>query len=80
MAAEHCPPRAEGFAFAALMSVLNVATPTADASGAFLYEHVFASHLAPLIILSAAATAFVLVLMPLFGIDRASPAPNPTGV
>ena len=80
LAADHCPPRAEGFAFAALMSVINVATPTADASGAFLYEHVFASHLAPLIVLSAAATAFVLVLMPLFGIDRASPAPNARGV
>ena len=80
LAAEHCPPRAEGFAFAALMSVINLATPTADASGAFLYEHVFASHLAPLIVISAAATAFVLVLMPLFGIDRASPAPNPRGV
>ena len=73
LAAEHCPQRAEGFAFAALMSVINLATPTADASGAFLYEHVFASHLAPLIVISAAATAFVLVLMPLFGLS-VSPA------
>ena len=68
LAAEHCPANAEGFAFAALMSVINLATPLADASGAFLYEHVFANHLAPLIILSAAATAFVLVLIPFFGI------------
>lgn len=66
LAADHCPPSAEGFTFAALMSVINLATPTADASGAFLYEHVFASHLAPLIILSAAATALVLVLIPVF--------------
>jgi len=80
LSAEHCPPRAEGFAFAALMSVMNLAAPTADASGAFLYEHVFASHLAPLIVISAAATAFMLALMPLFGIDRASPASSPGGV
>jgi len=71
LAAEHCPARAEGFAFAALMSVMNLATPLADASGAFLYEHVFSGSLAPLIVLSAACTAFVLVLIPLFGIEQA---------
>jgi predicted MFS family arabinose efflux permease len=70
LAAEHCPPRAEGFAFAALMSVMNFATPAADTTGAYLYEHVFAGRLAPLIIVSAAFTAFVLVLIPLFGIER----------
>ncbi len=70
LAAQHCPPRAEGFAFAALMSVINLATPLADTSGAFLYEHVFGGHLAPLIEVSAAFTAFVLVLIPLFGIEQ----------
>lgn len=70
LAAEHCPAQAEGFAFAALMSVINLATPLSDASGAFLYEHVFGSHLAPLIVLSAAFTAFVLVLVPLFRIEQ----------
>jgi MFS family permease len=69
LAAEHCPPRAEGFAFAGLMSVINLATPLADAIGAYLYEHVFALHLGPLIVLSAAATALVLLLIPLFGIE-----------
>jgi MFS family permease len=64
LAAEHCPPRAEGFAFAALMSVINLATPLADTIGAFLYEHVFHSSLGPLIVVSAAFTAFVLVLVP----------------
>ena len=76
LAADHCPPRAEGFAFAALMSVINLATPLADASGAFLYEHVFASHLAPLIVVSAAFTAFVLVLIPLFGIEQGQANPH----
>ena len=70
LAAEHCPARAEGFAFAALMSVMNLAAPLADTSGAFLYDHVFGGRLAPLIVVSAAFTAFVLVLIPLFGIER----------
>lgn len=72
LAAEHCPARAEGFAFAALMSVINLATPLADASGAFLYEHVFGGRLAPLIVVSAAFTAFVLVLIPLFRIESSA--------
>lgn len=63
LAAEHCPERAEGFAFAALMSVINVATPVSDTLGAVLYQHVFAGRLAPLIILSAGLTALVLVLL-----------------
>jgi MFS family permease len=73
LAAEHCPVLAEGFAFAALMSVINLATPLADTSGAFLYEHVFNGRLAPLIVVSAAFTAFVLVLIPLFGIEKPRP-------
>lgn len=72
LAAENCPPRAEGFAFAALMSVINLATPLSDTIGAFLYDHLFHAELAPLVILSAGTTAFVLVLIPLFRIDGAS--------
>ncbi len=68
LAADHCPKRSEGFAFAALMSVINLATPLSDTIGAFLYEHVFASRLAPLIVVSAAFTAFIFVLVPL--LDR----------
>jgi MFS family permease len=68
LAAEHCPPGAEGFAFAGLMSVMNLAAPLSDTIGAFLYDHVFRAELAPLVILSAGFTAFVLVLIPLFRI------------
>ncbi len=71
LAAEHCPPRAEGFTFAALMSVMNLATPLSDTIGAFLYDHVFHAELAPLVIVSAGFTAFALVLIPLFRIDVA---------
>jgi predicted MFS family arabinose efflux permease len=68
LAADHCPPRSEGFAFAALMSVINLATPLADTIGAVLYEHVFHATLAPLIVVSAAFTALVFVLVPV--LDR----------
>lgn len=50
------------------MSVINLATPLSDTIGAFLYEHVFASRLTPLIVVSAAFTAFIFVLVPL--LDR----------
>ena len=46
------------------MSVINLATPLSDTIGAVLYQHVFDSRLAPLIVVSAAFTAFVLVLVP----------------
>ena len=72
LAADHCPRGAEGFAFAALMSVINLASPVSDLIGAALYEHVFANHLAPLIVVSGAATALVLVFLPLLPVT--SPA------
>ena len=72
LAADHCPRHSEGFAFAALMSVINVATPLHDTIGALLYDHVFDGRLAPLILVSAAFTALVFVLIPLLdkGIAR----------
>ncbi len=65
LAADYCPARSEGFVFAALMSLTNLATPMGDNIGAFLYEHTFNRALAPLIIVSAAATALVFLLVPL---------------
>jgi predicted MFS family arabinose efflux permease len=64
LAAAVCPSRAEGFTFAALMSVINLSTPLSDTIGAVLYEHVFDNGLGPLIIVSAAFTGFVLLLVP----------------
>jgi len=74
LAAAVCPPRAEGFTFAALMSVINLATPLSDTTGAVLYEHVFAARLAPLIVVSAGFTALVLVLVPFVDRPRGSGA------
>jgi predicted MFS family arabinose efflux permease len=63
LAADHCPEGAEGFAFAALMSVMNFAAPVSDLIGSVLYEHVFGNRLSPLILVSAGATALVLVFL-----------------
>jgi MFS family permease len=65
LAADYCPPRAEGFAFAVLMSIINLATASADNVGSFLYIHVFDKSLTPLVLVSAAFTAFAFVLVPL---------------
>ena len=69
LAAAVCPKGAEGIhVFAALMSVINLAAPLSDTIGAVLFEHVFVNHLAPLIVVSAACTALVLMLVPF--VDR----------
>ncbi len=65
LAADYCPPRAEGFAFAVLMSIINLATASADNVGSFLYTHVFNKSLTPLVLVSATFTAFAFVLVPL---------------
>jgi MFS family permease len=65
LAADYCPRRAEGFSFAVLMSIINLATTLADNVGSFLYTHVFSKTLPPLILISTAFTAFAFVLVPL---------------
>jgi MFS family permease len=65
LAADYCPRRAEGFAFAVLMSIINLATASADNVGSFLYTRVFHEDLTPLVLVSAAFTAFAFVLVPL---------------
>ena len=74
LAAESCPEGAEGFAFAGMMSILNIANPLGDTFGSVLYEHVFDRQLAPLIIVSAVATALVYFLIPLM-VEHAAPEP-----
>jgi len=65
LAADYCPKGSEGFTFAALMSITNLASALSDNVGALLYQHVFSSRLAPLIFVSAAFTAFAWILIPL---------------
>jgi len=76
LAADYCPRRAEGFAFATLMSVINLATTLADNVGSFLYTHLFNSDLTPLVLVSAAFTAFAFVLVPFLRLgDKPQGAP-----
>jgi predicted MFS family arabinose efflux permease len=70
LAADYCPKRAEGFAFAGLMSIMNLAELASSTVGAWLYDHVFDGRLGPLIIVSAMSTAFTLVLVPLLRLNR----------
>jgi MFS family permease len=65
LAADYCPPKSEGFSFAVMMSIINLATATADIVGSFLFQHLFHHTLAPLILASAAFTALAFVLLPL---------------
>src|SRR5262249_48981375 len=65
LAADFCPKRSEGFAFAALMSITNLAGTLADFIGSYLYEHTFGSNLAPLIVVSAAFTTVAFALVPM---------------
>jgi MFS family permease len=65
LAADYCPQRAEGFAFAVLMSIINFATALADNVGSYLFTHVFNGALKPLVLVSAAFTAVAFVLVPL---------------
>ncbi len=69
LAAQACPSRAEGFAFAGLMSISNLADICSINAGAFLYEHVFDNRLGPLIVVSAATTAVAIVLVPWLGLE-----------
>jgi predicted MFS family arabinose efflux permease len=65
LVADYCPPRAEGFTFAVMMSISNLANTLADNFGSFLYTHLFNRSLPPLALISAAFTAIAFVLVPL---------------
>ena len=65
LAADYAPRRSEGFAFAALMSITNLASALGDNLGSFMYEHVFANRIAPLILVSAAATLVAVPFVPM---------------
>lgn len=64
LAAQACPPKAEGFTFAALMSVTNAFTQISAIIGARLYVDVFHS-LTPLILVSAGFTFACFLLLPI---------------
>jgi MFS family permease len=73
LAADYCPQRSEGFAFAALMSITNFSAALSDNLGSFLYEHLFHRQLQPLILVSAAFTAFAFAFVPLLQLGDKQP-------
>jgi MFS family permease len=73
LAADYCPRGAEGFAFAALMSVTNLAAAVSENIGSFLYEHLFQRQLAPLIPVSAAFTALAFLFVRLLHLGDKRP-------
>ena len=74
LAADSSPEGAEGFAFAGMMSILNLAGPLSDTLGSVLYEHVFNKSLPPLIVVSALATGLVFFLVPFMAVRRGDAA------
>jgi MFS family permease len=73
LAADYCPQRSEGFAFAALMSITNFAAAVSDNIGSFLYEHLFHRHLDSLILVSAGFTGLAFVFVPLLRLGDKQP-------
>jgi predicted MFS family arabinose efflux permease len=78
LAADYCPRQTEGFSFAVMMSLINLATGSGDIVGSLLFDHLFHQRLAPLILVSAAFTAFAFVLVPLLRLGDKRPG-EPAG-
>jgi len=70
LAASVCPPRAAGFAFAALMSIYSATAQIAGVIGGYLYEWVFDHQIVPLIYLAAVCTLSALIWLPLLPTQR----------
>lgn len=64
VAARACPPRAEGFTFAVMMSLYNGTEQVSSVIGSRLYEHVFDHNFAPLLWVAAASLAACFLLVP----------------
>jgi predicted MFS family arabinose efflux permease len=64
VAARACPPRAEGFTFAVMMSIYNGTDQLSAVIGSRLYEHVFHQQFAPLLWVAAGSLAACFLLVP----------------
>ncbi len=75
MAANACPPKAEGFAFAVLMSLYNGVEQLSAVIGARLYQHVFDRQLAPLLWVAAISFLLCFALVPLLRrLEKSTPS------
>ena len=73
LAADYCPPRSKGFAFAALMSITNFTGALSENIGSVLYEHLFHRQLDPLILVSAGFTAVAFAFVPFLRLGDKQP-------
>ena len=64
VAARACPPRAEGFTFAVMMSIYNGTEQLSSVIGARLYENVFHQQFAPLLWVAAGSLTLCFLLVP----------------
>lgn len=64
VAARACPPRAEGFTFAVMMSLYNAADQLSSVIGSRLYERVFEHSFASLLWVAAGSLALCFLVVP----------------
>ncbi len=72
LAADFTPPGSEGFGYSLLALVENLAMRLSDISGSYLYDGYFSHRFWPLVLISAATTAVVLLLVPLLRLGAAN--------
>lgn len=78
LAADFCPDGAEGFSYALLLSINNLAIQLSANLGSQMYVHVFNNQLNPLIIASGLFTCVVFFLVPLLKLGNQMPSGNKT--
>ncbi len=79
LAAKACPPKSEGFTFAALMSLNNAVAQVAQIIGARLYTDWLNKSMLPLILISAAFTFACFLVLPILRgahLDAGSESPR----
>ena len=78
LCARFCPKGLEGFTYAIMASVLNIASSLSEVTGSWMYVHWFENCLNPLILVSCAFTLIPLFLIPALkiGKDEAVTATN----
>jgi|SRR5580704_9050084 MFS family permease len=64
LVADFCPAGPEGFTFAILATIENLAVRASDISGSYVYDHLVDHRFVPLIIISAFATLLCVPLLP----------------
>ncbi len=64
VAARACPPRAEGFTFAVMMSIYNGTEQFSSVIGSHLYERAFNHEFAPLLLVAAGSLSLCFLLVP----------------